>query len=134
MANLVIVIPEAKPQGSKRAFLVKGRIVLVEASKDLKTSRNAASELIRQAALNWKQPSKETPMNVTLVFTYKRPKTVTRLHHTVKPDLDKLVRYCLDAITVAGNVWHDDSQVNALTAVKVYGQETETRIEIEYEN
>jgi Holliday junction resolvase RusA-like endonuclease len=134
MPNLVVTIPPAKPQGSKRGFLINGRIVMVEATKDLKVSRNFASELIRQAALNWRQPTKDTPMSVTLVFTYQKPKTVKRLHHTVTPDLDKLVRYCLDAVTVAGNVWHDDSQVNALTAIKVYGTISETRIEIEYEN
>jgi Holliday junction resolvase RusA-like endonuclease len=132
MSNLVITIGEAKPQGSKKAFVVKGRAVLVEASKDLKAHRNAASADIAAAAkkAKWKVADKDTPVSVTLVFQYEKPKTVKRKYHTVKPDVDKLVRYCLDAITNAKNVWHDDSQVIALTAVKIYGPETLTRIEI----
>ena len=38
-----------------------------------------------------------------------------------KPDLDKLVRAVLDAITAAGTVWADDARVVEITAAKVYG-------------
>ena len=132
MSNLSITIGEAKPQGSKKAFVVKGRAVLVEASKDLKTHRNQASNEIALAAkkAKWTKADKDTAVSVTLIFQYVKPKTVKRKHHTVKPDIDKVARYCLDAITNAKNVWHDDSQVVALTAVKIYGPETLTRIEI----
>lgn len=42
---------------------------------------------------------------------------------SVRPDLDKLCRAVLDALTDAG-IWHDDSQVCSLSAIKVYADET----------
>lgn len=39
-------------------------------------------------------------------------------HYTKKPDVDKLIRAILDALT--GIVWADDKQVFAITARKLY--------------
>ena len=41
-------------------------------------------------------------------------------HMTVMPDVDKLARAALDALT--GIVFKDDSQINRLIAVKGYGE------------
>jgi crossover junction endodeoxyribonuclease RusA len=57
-------------------------------------------------------------MHVRLEFYLERPKTSRQSRPTVKPDLDKLARAALDAMT--GIVWVDDSQVVELTAEKHY--------------
>ena len=72
------------------------------------------------------------PVLVRLVFTVRRPKghfgtgrNARRLKPTApwyaasRPDLDKLARAVLDALT--GIAWRDDGQVSVLIASKVYG-------------
>lgn len=131
MANhlLKIKVPlEAKPQGSKTAFkTAQGRVVLVEASKGLKDTRTQTSAWIRAEAIRqgWQKLSKDTPVGIIIIFRMARPKTVTREHHTVKPDTDKMVRFTLDAITDAENIWVDDQQVTVIHAVKQYVQPQE---------
>ena len=49
--------------------------------------------------------------------------------HTKKPDLDNLVKMILDCITLAG-LWHDDSQVVRLSAMKVYSPEPRTSVTV----
>lgn len=114
------------PQGSKRHV---GNGVLIESARGLKDWRRA----ITDAA--WSHAGLEPwtgPVSVGLTFYVARPKG----HHvagdpsrpvkanapdvpTTKPDLDKLVRAVLDAMTDAG-VWRDDSQVVWLQARKAY--------------
>jgi len=62
------------------------------------------------------------PVSVTMTFSMARPKTRgnARLHHVVRPDLDKLIRAVLDALT--GVLFTDDSQVTSITAIKRYVQ------------
>jgi Holliday junction resolvase RusA-like endonuclease len=69
-------------------------------------------------------------VTVILHFGIKAPMKEVRPFPTTKPDVDKLTRTCLDAITQAGNVWADDSQVIILTAAKYYEATPLTRIEI----
>ena len=119
---LIKVDQEAKPQGSKSAFTTpQGRIVLVESSKNLKRDRAIASKKIAKTAqqMNWMISDKA--IQIELLFLMSRPKTVKRIHHTVKPDTDKLIRYTLDAITDSQAVWKDDSQVTGIVAFKQYG-------------
>ncbi|WP_082581205.1 RusA family crossover junction endodeoxyribonuclease [Leifsonia sp. Root227] len=59
---------------------------------------------------------------VLLDFWLPRPKTVKRVHPTTRPDVDKLSRAVLDALTAA-RVWTDDSLVLSLHAVKKYADE-----------
>ena len=136
MPTLVITHDKpAKPQGSKRGFIRGGKIVMVEASANLKNERNKLSEVIAGHAYRdkWVKPSKETPITVSMVFIFTRPKTaLARMFHTVPPDVDKLVRYCLDAVTNANNVFVDDSQVTKLIARKEYGAKPLTVITISY--
>ena len=64
----------------------------------------------------------EGPVAVDLTFRLPRPKTITPakrpLPH-VKPDIDKLARTVLDALTDSG-VWGDDAQVVELGLSKAY--------------
>lgn len=58
---------------------------------------------------------------VNLVFILRRPKSVSvkkRPYPTKKPDVDKLTRAVLDALT--GVVWGDDAEVVRVHAEKVY--------------
>lgn len=117
------VAGEPKPQGSKRAFVTKhGKAVLVESAgeplKDWRTTVTviASNEIRRQT---W--TTVDGPVSVTLNFRMKEPARPKHPTPAVRPDLDKLVRAVLDALTSAG-VWMDDSQVVNLTATKTYGQ------------
>lgn len=66
------------------------------------------------------RPPIDSPVAVYLEFSLPRPKSVRRAHHSVKPDVDKLVRAVLDGLTKA-RVWVDDSRVVSLAAHKLYG-------------
>ena len=70
----------------------------------------------------------EGPFEIELAFTLRRPRTVTREAATVRPDLDKLVRAVLDALTRVA--YQDDSQVVRLVAEKSYGSEPGVFIKI----
>ena len=65
------------------------------------------------------QFDKDVPVSVRITFFMPRPKTVERHMPTVPPDIDKLCRAVLDALTDVG-VWVDDSQVVDLGATKIY--------------
>ena len=123
----------ARPQGSKKAFVQNGRAILVESSKDFYKARIEFEQIISYEAhsTGWKRLAKDVPVKVELVFISVKPKSAAkRIWHTVKPDIDKQVRFCLDAITNANNVWMDDSQVVELVASKKYGEENQTWIEV----
>lgn len=66
--------------------------------------------------------TKDAPVFVSLDFYLDRPQYLKPDQHkpyTKTPDLDKLCRAVLDALTIAG-VLHDDAQVDALRATKSY--------------
>jgi crossover junction endodeoxyribonuclease RusA len=126
------------PQGSKRAYGAGrpgGKIRLVESSKRVKPWR----EDVRQAFLNhhtWALGG-SVALVVKVVFVMPRPKATPKTRATPpavkKPDLDKLERAVLDALTSAG-VYADDSQVVALYGYKrlaELGEPTGAMIHIE---
>lgn len=112
----------AQPQGSKKAYVVNGRAVMVESSNDLKKNRKRVSDFIHREAYEqkWLRVEKPAAVFVQALFGMTKPKSVRRKQHTVAPDLDKLGRFLLDAITDAGNVFEDDSQVIELNLAKEY--------------
>jgi len=62
------------------------------------------------------------PVHVDLIFWLPKPASLPKRRPsapTKKPDLDKLARSVLDALT--GVLWHDDAQVIGILASKVYG-------------
>lgn len=115
------------PQGSTRAFVVKGtttrgyHAVVTHANRNTKDWR----QRIATEAQKVGGGCTENPVEVSLRFVMPRPKSLPKkvVYHTKKPDLDKLVRACLDGVT--GILIKDDSQVWALTATKRYAQESE---------
>ncbi len=72
------------------------------------------------------------PLEISVVFFLPRPKSLAKSYtgpHLKKPDVDKLLRSTLDALT--GVVWKDDSQVVSVTAGKRYaGLNEEPRVVI----
>ena len=67
-------------------------------------------------------------VTVNLIFTMPRPRTVKRLEPSVAPDLDKLIRAVLDALTAIAYV--DDGQVTEIAATKVYGVNPGVHIQV----
>lgn len=123
------VIGTPKPQGSKRAYIRGGRPILTESAgaplSDWRTD-------VQQAALAAHQgPPYEGPIIVELGFTLTRPKSHPKTKVTwpiSRPDVDKLARACLDAMTHI--VFKDDAQVIALTAVKRWGDPPGVRVKV----
>jgi hypothetical protein len=126
------------PQGSKRALVHRstGRAVVMEsAGQGLKDWRSD----VKAAALNAMLPCQACigrechcdrparidplsgPLAVSVAFTLPKPKSAPKTRRTYpckRPDLDKLVRAVLDAMT--GIVFADDAQVVRLSARKCY--------------
>lgn len=119
------------PQGSKRHV---GRGVMIESSKRVKPWREAVKHAALDATNGYDVAATLTgPVAVTIVFRLPRPKGHYRtgrnahllrdtapLYPATKPDLDKLLRSTLDALTASG-VIRDDSQVVWINSMKRYG-------------
>lgn len=111
------------PQGSTKAFARIGRDGKAHATT---TGANAKTKGWRQdvaaCALGHAPSTPWTgPVAVEIAFRLPRPASVSakkRPSHTVKPDLDKLVRAVSDALT--GVLWVDDSQIVSVIATKLY--------------
>ena len=115
-----------RPQGSKQAFKRGAHIVLVESSKGLPAWRQAIVETIKQQ----NHPQFQESVSVKLAFFFARPKTVKRKDMTVAPDIDKLCRAVLDALTISGIII-DDSYVIRLEATKHYAENSQPGVYIE---
>lgn len=102
------------PQGSKRHI---GRGVMIESSKKVKPWREAV-----KWAILCVPTAKLIPGAVCMSVTFylPRPKCARKgAEACKKPDLDKLLRSTLDAITDTGYI-EDDSRVVCITASKEY--------------
>lgn len=118
-----------RPQGSKKAFMVPGmkHPTLVEsAGEPLKQWRKSVASVAAEQGRKI-----EGPVCVQLVFFFPRAKShfgtgrnaevlkpSAPTHHTKRPDVDKVTRAVLDALTDV--VIEDDSCVVMLTAIKDY--------------
>jgi Holliday junction resolvase RusA-like endonuclease len=104
------------PKGSMKAF-VRGKRAIV-------THDNAKvvpwASLVSYTARQHVSAPLSGPIEAQLVFALPRPKSLPKRHHapTRKPDVDKLARLVLDALT--GIAWQDDAQVVSLTCAKQY--------------
>lgn len=136
MAYLEIVVEGSPvPQGSFR-HIGNGRII--SANPKLNAWRQTiAHQVTEKTAVRLIDGS----CRVELVFTLPRPKSVPKSRRerpTTKPDLDKLARAALDAISLPRYVQllTDDSIVTDLHAAKRYADHSPpgVRIFISYEN
>ena len=117
------------PQGSFR-HIGNGRII--SANPKLNAWRQTiADQVTEKTAVRLIDES----CSVQLVFTLPRPKSVSKSRRerpTTKPDLDKLVRATLDAISLPKYVQllTDDSIVTDLHAAKRYADHTPPGVQI----
>jgi Holliday junction resolvase RusA-like endonuclease len=117
------------PQGSFR-HVGNGRII--SANPKLNAWRDTIATQIAQQTHH---RLIEAPIRLQLVFTMPRPKSVSkalRAVPTVKPDLDKLTRAVMDAISLERycQVIKDDSLVTDLHAAKRYADHTKPGVSI----
>jgi crossover junction endodeoxyribonuclease RusA len=104
------------PQGSKKAFPRGKKTVLVEMSKKVGPWRAA----VAAAARPHHPTPHDCPVIVTIDFFMKRPQRMPkgRTVPSVPPDIDKLARSTLDALT--GIAFKDDGLVVSLVLTKEY--------------
>lgn len=120
-----------KPQGSKRGINQGGKVRLIEsAGEALKDWRANVAHETAQAMSG--RVLLAGALSVMLTFYLPRPKSAgTGSLPSKRPDVDKLARGCLDAMT--GIAFADDAQIVTLTARKLYarpGSGTGARISI----
>ncbi len=124
------VYGEAKPKGSTRAFVVNNRAVTT-------TNNPNATKWGELVAISAQQHRPDGgpyqgAVALNVVFYFARPKSVSatkRPYHTVKPDLDKLVRNIGDALK--GVIYAEDARIVRIAAEKHYGDVPRVEIEVE---
>lgn len=124
------VLGKSATKGSTRSFISNktGRIVTMADNRKLGEWTQAAKWAARQAGAHLKP--KPEPVSITAHWQFILPKRAKgRTDHTVKPDIDKLLRALLDAMT--GIAYEDDSQVTSVTVTKSYGPYEECHVVIE---
>ena len=109
------------PQGSMK--VIQGRVIHSQGSALAHWRASIALAARRVGA----KPSRE-PITMSLTFIMPKPKTVKRNSPSVAPDLDKLIRGALDALTAIAYV--DDGQVVEIYAKKIYGEEIGVHIKL----
>jgi len=134
------------PQGSKRGIPIRrkngtiGAAIVESAGDKLTTWRQDVRAAAEKAAQehHWTTPPRDIALIVDIHFAFTRPKSHYRTgknshllrdnapkFHTTKPDIDKLIRGILDALTSAG-IYTDDSNVIRAIAVKSYANQGES--------
>ena len=113
-----------------RAFMVGGKPRITSASKGMKEWRELVAVAAQTQTEMW-TTNPGQPVGVVLDFYMPRPKghfgkkgllPSAPLLPAKKPDLDKLIRAVLDALT--GVLMHDDAQVCSITARKHFACES----------
>ena len=119
------------PQGSKSAFVVKGRAVVAESNRGKLTPYRAVVAAKAAEAMAG-EDLMSGPVRVRLELVFPRPKS----HHVAsdpsrelkpgapfymasRPDAEKVARAISDALT--GVIFRDDAQVAVYEIVKKYG-------------
>lgn len=130
------VIGQARPQGSTRAFIKGGRPVITTDTKGLHEWRDAIAWEARQARRE--RPMLVGAVSVTATFAIARPKAHLRAdgepktsapeHPAKRPDIDKLARAALDALT--GVLFADDALVVHLDVWKAYADDVDPGVTI----
>lgn len=95
------------PQGSTRGFVHQGRALITHDNRQVEPWRQDIAGRARVAGV----PTLAGPVLVSVSFIVPRPKSRPKKHREpdVRPDLDKLLRSVLDALT--GIAYRDDAQV-----------------------
>ena len=125
-----VVIGQPVPQGSKQAFVVKGRAVVTERGR---AALGPWRSQVAAAAAEAIAVPMVGALAVALLFHLPRPKAHYRggahagelredapVYVSTRPDVDKLARAVLDALT--GVAFRDDGQVAELTCSKLFAE------------
>ena len=112
------------PQGSLK--MMNGNIVHVK-DKELRAWRTDIGNTARNCGVGLAE--KNVGVIIDLMFCMPKPTSVKRPIPSTRPDLDKLIRAVLDALT--GIAYIDDGQVVEITASKIYSSYTGVKIGIE---
>lgn len=119
----VFVAGKPAPQGSKRYLGVKGgKGITVESSKAVAPWRADVRDSVASHMDGFARDGEA--VSVELNFVMPRPASAPKRSTPAavkRPDVDKLARAVLDALSSAG-VWKDDSQVTRLVATKRIAQ------------
>lgn len=129
---LGFVVPgRAAPKGSTRSFVSRttGRVVTLTDSARLRDWTQQVAFWAARAK-GTKAP-KGASVTVYVNFVRCRPRSQRATRPSVRPDLDKLLRALLDALT--GVAYDDDAQVCHLRAQKTWGERDETIISVSWE-
>lgn len=129
------ILGTPSPKGSGRAVLVGGRARYLSGGSGpgaarMRSWESAVREAARAVVGEVDAPAfVAVPLAVRLSFALARPaghwgkrglRPAAPIAPASKPDLDKLVRSTLDALT--GCVWDDDSRIVSIQALKVWAQ------------
>jgi Holliday junction resolvase RusA-like endonuclease len=121
-------VPQPRPRVSTRGGLARA---YVPAQHPVHAYRQAVMAAAKAAGAT----VSDDAVSVEITFLFDRPKS----HRTKKglsknapalppPDVDNLAKACLDALTCV--CWHDDRQVQRLTATKSYAAESATIVRV----
>jgi Holliday junction resolvase RusA-like endonuclease len=103
----------------------KPRAILTSDNTKMKPYRQqvgwAALEARAKAGYNGLFAEKQVAVGVEFKFYFEKPYSISkkRIHISVKPDIDKICRSTIDAMT--GVIFSDDAQIVQLIASKNYG-------------
>lgn len=133
--ELSVFVPGAAvPKGSTRAFVVGGKTSKVRAVvvPDNKIPARSWAGAVREDTQRaWREAGQGGPLTgevtIRLEFVLPRRRSAPKRStpaHTRKPDIDKLTRLALDALTSV--VWADDAQVTDQHSLKREAQPDET--------
>lgn len=123
---LLFVYGKPAPQGSKNAFVIGKRAVMVEASKHLPAWRNDIVLAVKQMFYATEDVAKFVdPVRLKVTLYIERPKQPKhKAWPGGKPDLDHYIRAVGDALTIGG-LLADDALIVQIEAEKVWcGAET----------
>ena len=141
MSTMTFTVPgRARGQGSKRHI---GRGTMIEASRHVKTWRAEVAAAAATAVTEQDWPKyTTTPCAVMISVVRARPKAhyigrdparglrdTAPVSCTSTPDVDKVARAVLDALTQAG-VWDDDRRVDMLAVSRDWGVEDSTSVTV----
>lgn len=128
-----------KPGGSKRAFIIKGRAILTDASGKAGKDWRGDVKVFARGRID--KPLAGA-LTLKVDFHMPRPKSHYRtgkhagvlrddapVWHTSKPDATKLLRSLEDALT--GIAWADDSQIAVQAVSKVYSETPGASVTVE---
>lgn len=110
----------AQSKGSARAFIRNGRAIVTTDNPSLKSWESVVRFAAQRVIANDPRLF-DGALKLSVTFHLPRPASVSvkkRPFPITRPDLDKACRGCLDPLS--GVLFHDDAQVVAIEATKIY--------------